>query len=139
MNSEISNQKHDDSTEEDVVRFWSEMPVFPGGEQAMLEFIRKNIIYPDFEKENNIQGKVKVEFTVEIDGSVANFKAYSKRKKRANLENLEKEAVRVVSLLPKFSPAKMQGNPVRITLTIPINFYLIDWKYKLKRFFKSFI
>lgn len=107
--------------EEEPVRFAAEMPVYPGGEAAMLNDIAKNIVYPEFEKENNIQGVVMVEFTVEKDGSISNVKVV---REVQGGKNLGRAAENAVKKLKNFTPAKQNGNPVRLTMTVPVRFTL---------------
>ena len=98
------------------------MAEFPGGTMAMLSFLGQNIKYPQEAKDNNIQGRVLVTFTVQPDGKVTD----------AHVENpvnplLDAEAIRVVSLMPAFNPAlKADGTPVSVTTAVPVNFRLAE-------------
>lgn len=96
-----------------------ESPKFPGGDKAMYEFLSKNIRYPEMAAQNNIQGRVTVQFVVEKDGSIGEVKVV-----RGKDPDLDKEAVRVVKSMPKFIPGKMNGQAVRVWYTLPINFKL---------------
>ena len=96
-----------------------ENPKFPGGEKAMYEYLSKNIRYPEMAAQNNIQGRVTVQFVVEKDGSIGEVKVV-----RGKDPDLDKEAVRVVKSMPKFIPGKMNGQAVRVWYTLPINFKL---------------
>ena len=96
-----------------------EMPMFPGGEEALLEYVHNHTEYPEIARENNIQGKVTVNFCVNPDGSVS----------RATIlqgvdPELNKEALRVVNSLPKFKPGKQGGVPVAVWYRLPISFRL---------------
>ena len=84
-----------------------------------MEFIQKNVRYPAIAKEYNITGKVYVSFIVDKQGNVTNVKIV-----RGVDKNLDAEALRVVSSLPKYKPGKQRGKPVRVMFTIPINFTL---------------
>ena len=95
------------------------MPEFPGGEDAFFKFIQTNLKYPYEAKKAQIEGRVYVEFMVEKDGSVTNVKAA-----KSPNELLSMEAVRVITMLPKYKPGTQNGIPVRIQLTIPIQFAL---------------
>ena len=95
------------------------MPEFPGGEKAMMEFIQTNIQYPDFERENDIQGRVVVGFVVNEDGSI-----YDISIKKSVSKGLDKEAIRVVKMFPKFKPGKQQGKAVRVAYVLPLMFKL---------------
>ena len=108
--------------EEDDEEFFmvvENMPEFPGGDLGLMKFIQKNVRYPAIAKEYNITGKVYVSFIVDKQGSVTNVKIV-----RGVDKNLDAEALRVVSLLPKYKPGKQRGKPVRVMFTIPINFTL---------------
>lgn len=108
--------------EEDDEEFFmvvENMPEFPGGDLALMKFIQKNVRYPAIAKEYNITGKVYVSFIVDKQGNVTNVKIV-----RGVDKNLDAEAVRVVSALPKYKPGKQRGKAVRVMFTIPINFTL---------------
>lgn len=98
------------------------MAEFPGGTMALMSFLSQNIKYPQEAKDNNIQGRVLVTFTVQPDGKVTD----------AHVENpvnplLDAEAIRVVSLMPAFNPAlKADGTPVSVTTAVPVNFRLAE-------------
>lgn len=96
-----------------------EMPQFPGGLNGLMEFLSSNIVYPPVAAENNVQGKVLVQFVVEKDGSVGEVKIL-----RSVEVNLDYEAIRLCKLLPKFEPGLVDGKPVRVWYTLPINFLL---------------
>lgn len=96
-----------------------ESPKFPGGEKEMYNWLSRNIRYPEMAQQNNIQGRVTVQFVVEKDGSIGEVKVV-----RGKDPDLDKEAVRVVKSMPKFIPGKMNGQAVRVWYTLPINFKL---------------
>ncbi len=96
-----------------------QMPVFPGGEAALLKYVSEHIRYPAVAQENNIQGRVVVKFVVTKTGAVG--KAMVVRSKDPDLD---KEALRVVKSLPKFTPGKMNGHAVDVWYTLPITFKL---------------
>ena len=99
-----------------------ELPAkFPGGDGAMIGFVRKNIQYPQDEKKNGIQGMVLIEFVIDTDGSITN-----PRITRSVNPAIDKEAIRVVSILPKFIPAHQQGKVVKQYFNIPVQFKLSD-------------
>ena len=89
------------------------------GDEGLMRYIQKNVRYPAIAKEYNITGKVYVSFIVDKQGSVTNVKIV-----RGVDKNLDAEALRVVSLLPKYKPGKQRGKAVRVMFTIPINFTL---------------
>ena len=97
------------------------MPEFPGGEEAMYEFLAKNLKYPQAAKDSNIQGKVYVQFTVDKDGTIINPKVA-----RDIGGGCGEEALRVVKMMPKWIPGNQRGVKVRTQFTLPITFSLED-------------
>lgn len=95
------------------------MPEFPGGEEALYKYLSKNLKYPDIAKEQNLQGKVFVQFIVEKDGSISNPKAV-----RDIGGGCGEEAVRVVRGMPKWTPGKQRTQTVRVQYTLPVVFQL---------------
>jgi len=102
-----------------IFTFVEQNPQFPGGDGELMKFLQKNIQYPQMERDNDIQGKVLLRFVVMEDGSVADVQVV-----RAVSPGLDKEAVRVVKMLPKFTPGKQQGKPVRVYFNLPVVFRL---------------
>jgi len=96
-----------------------EMPMFPGGEPALLQYIADHTNYPEVAKENNIQGRVIVRFCVTSKGGVNQVSVL----KGVDPE-LDAEAIRVVSTLPTFKPGKQGGKPVPVWYMVPITFTL---------------
>jgi len=96
-----------------------EMPMFPGGEPALMKYIGEHTQYPEIAKENNIQGKVIVRFCVTPKGGVSQVSVL----KGVDPE-LDKEAMRVVTTLPAFKPGKQGGKPVPVWYMVPIAFTL---------------
>ncbi len=96
-----------------------QQPEFPGGEAALMQYIKKNLKYPAFAAENGIQGRVTLSFTVEKDGSIANIEVM-----RSPAEELSKEAIRVVQSMPKWKPGKQRGKAVRVKYVLPVTFRL---------------
>ena len=95
------------------------MPQFPGGQIAMLQYIMKNIKYPEQAMKEGIQGRVTVRFIVEKDGSISDVKPILSVHPLLN-----KEAVRVVESMPKWTPGKHNGKPVRVRFNLPVMFKL---------------
>ena len=95
------------------------MPQYPGGQIAMLKYIMENIKYPKQIMEEGIQGRVTVSFIVEKDGRVSNVRLL-----RSVQPSLDKEAIRVVKSMPKWSPGKQKGKPVRVRFNLPVMFKL---------------
>lgn len=104
---------------EEVFMVVEDQPEFPGGTAALMEFLRKNIKYPSICRENNIQGRVLVTFVVNKDGSIVEVEIA----KGVN-PSLDKEAVRVISQMPKWKPGYQRGKPVRVKYSVPVNFRL---------------
>ena len=96
-----------------------EMPRFPGGDEAMMQFIAKNVKYPEEASKKGIAGRVLVQFIVNTDGSVVEPKVV-----KSVDPALDAEALRVVKLMPKWTPGKQRGYTVRVKFTIPISFRL---------------
>lgn len=96
-----------------------QQPQFPGGTAALMKYLNDHINYPAMAAENNIQGRVVVQFVVTKTGSIGEVKVV-----RGKDPDLDKEAVRVVKSLPKFIPGKMNGHPVNVWFTLPVNFKL---------------
>ena len=95
------------------------MPQFPGGQIAMLQYLMKNIKYPEQAMKEGIQGRVTVRFIVEKDGSISDVKPVLSVHPLLN-----KEAVRVVESMPKWTPGKHNGKPVRVRFNLPVMFKL---------------
>ena len=105
---------------EEVFRSAAHMPSFPGGDGALMSFINKNIRYPQAAQDNNIQGKVVVQFVVTKTGKVGEVKVV-----RGVDKDLDREAVRVCKMLPAFSPGRnATGDPVAVWYTLPVQFKL---------------
>ena len=93
------------------------MPEFPGGMQAMIEYLNTNIKYPKDAIKQEVGGRVMVMFVVETDGSLSNV-----RVARKVFPSLDAEAVRVVKTMPKWKPGKEKGKVVRVNYTLPVVF-----------------
>jgi TonB family protein len=96
-----------------------EMPKFPGGDVGLLKYISKNTEYPESAWRKGLHGKVLVRFCVTAEGKVSLISVL-----RGVCPELDKEAVRVVSMLPPFIPGKIAGKPVPVWYLIPIDFNL---------------
>ncbi len=111
--------EEEEVVEQEIFQIVEEMPSFPGGDQKMLEYIAKNIKYPQIARESGIQGRVFISFVVEPDGSVSNVKVL-----RGIGGGCDEEAMRVVKSMPKWKPGKQRGKPVRVSYNLPVNFRL---------------
>ncbi len=97
-----------------------EKPKFQGGDQNdFTKWVFKNIVYPEIAKENGVQGRVTLQFTVDTKGKVTDVKVV-----RGVDSSLDKEAVRVVSSSPAWTPGKQSGKPVKVRFTFPVIFQL---------------
>ena len=95
------------------------MPEYPGGDQAMMDFVAKNVQYPQEARDKEISGRVLVSFIVEKDGSIADVKVV-----KGIGGGCDEEAVRVVKAMPKWKPGKDKGKPVRVSYMMPFTFKL---------------
>ena len=109
----------DEVVEQEIFKIVEEMPSFPGGEAKLMEYVGKNVKYPQIARETGIQGRVFVNFVVEPDGSVSNVTVL-----RGIGGGCDEEAMRVVKNMPKWKPGKQRGKPVRVQYMLPVNFRL---------------
>ena len=103
--------------DEPPMMFTEEMPEFPGGDEALMAFLQREIQYPEVARNNGITGTVLIEFVVEKDGRVSNAKV-----KVPLFPECDKEAVRGVMAMPKWKPGKNMGKPVRCFFQVPVTF-----------------
>ena len=96
-----------------------QMPSFPGGPSALMEWLSNNVKYPVVAQENGVQGRVVVSFVVERDGSITDVKVV-----RGVDPSLDREASRVVRAMPRWIPGKQNGSAVRVKYTVPVAFRL---------------
>lgn len=116
-----------ETVEEEVVeeeaipfQFVEEKPSFMGGDaNAFSKWVNERLVYPEIAKENGVSGRVTLQFTVNTDGTVSNIKVL-----RGVDASLDKEAVRVVSMSPKWTPGKQRDRAVKVTYTFPVIFQL---------------
>ena len=114
--TEPTKTKDDDDEVFEVVE---QNPQFPGGDQALMAWITKNLKYPSVAKENGIQGRVMVSFVVNKDGSISDTKIT-----RSVDPSLDKEAIRLVYSMPKWTPGRQKGKNVRVKYSLPVTFRL---------------
>ena len=113
-------EEEEEEAAQQIFTVVEEMPDFPdGGLQGLLKFLAKNIKYPVIAQENGIQGRVVCAFVVNKDGSIVDIEVL-----RGVDPSLDKEAVRVLSTMPKWKPGKQRGKPVRVKYTVPVMFRL---------------
>ncbi len=106
-------------SDEDHIAEIEDGPEFPGGTQALLEYMRTHIRYPADAREQDIQGRVLVVFIVNKDGSIAEPEVV-----KSVYPSLDEEALRFISTMPKWNPGMQRGKPVRTRYTLPVNFRL---------------
>lgn len=94
-----------------------QMPEYPGGMQAMIEFLQANMKYPEDAAKQKVEGRVMVQFVVETDGSVTDVHVA-----KQVFPSLDAEAIRVVQAMPKWTPGKDKGRVVRVKYNLPIVF-----------------
>ena len=114
------NVEINDTIEGQIYQVVEKQPEFPGGMTALMKYLRDNIRYPDEARKQNKQGRCFVGFVVETDGSISDITI----KKSAGDEALDKEAMRVVSTMPKWKPGTQGGEAVRVQFTLPISYFL---------------
>lgn len=111
------------TTNDKVESAVEEMPQFPGGEMAMMEYLMRNVKYPKEAEDANKEGKVVVKFIVEADGSIGDTEVVNSVDPL-----LDAEAVRVIKAMPRWTPGKSNGQAVACTYTLPILFKLAPAK-----------
>ncbi len=98
-----------------------QMPEFPGGQSALMNYLSSNIKYPEECRKMGVEGKVFIKFIVDKLGNITNVQIL---RGVPDGQLLEKEAIRVVQSMPKWSPGKQLGKPVDVFFTLPIAFKL---------------
>lgn len=118
-NEVIVEEKKPEPVKEEVFKAVEQMPRFPGGEAALMKYLSSHINYPTMAMENNVQGRVIVQFVVTKTGKIGEVKVV-----RSVDRDLDREAVRVCKTLPDFIPGKMNGQAVNVWYTLPVSFRL---------------
>jgi len=136
--SVTSIQAQTPDSEEQIFAIVEKMPEFKGGEEKLIAFLKANTTYPESARENGISGTVYLTFVVEGDGEISNIKVLKtnfntvfgepldERRMQILGFGLTEEAIRVVSLMPKWEPGRQDGKPIRVQFTLPIKFTLRD-------------
>ncbi len=127
VNMGVEIMDYVESVEEEVIeeeaipfQLVEEKPSFMGGDaNEFSKWVNQRLVYPEIAKENGVQGRVTLQFTVESDGRVTNVKVL-----RGVDSSLDQEAVRVVSSSPRWTPGKQRDRAVRVTYTFPVIFQL---------------
>ncbi len=96
-----------------------DMPQYPGGNNALSAFISQNLKYPENARKNKVEGTVYAQFVVEKDGSVSNIRIL-----QSLHPECDAEVLRVLALMPKWTPGKQRGKPVRVQFNLPVSFKL---------------
>ncbi|MDX2301230.1 MAG: TonB family protein [Microscillaceae bacterium] len=110
-----------EEVEEEIFLVVEEKPEPKGGFSAFYEFIGKNTMYPKMAQQNGIEGKVYVEFVIDKEGKLTDFKVV-----KGVGFGLDEEALRVLGLAPQWKPGKQRGRPVKVKMTVPIVFKLVN-------------
>ena len=105
--------------EEQIFQVVEQMPEFPGGQAECMKWLSKNMKYPQISQENGVQGRVIVQFVVNSDGSIVDATVV-----RGVDPYLDKEALRVIGMMPKWKPGMQRGKAVRVKFTLPVMFRL---------------
>ncbi len=116
---EVIAQPEPKEEETKVFDVVEQMPSFPGGQSALMEYLSKNVKYPVVAQENGVQGRVVVSFVVERDGSITDVKVV-----KSVDPSLDREAMRVISSMPNWIPGKQNGSAVRVKFNVPVSFRL---------------
>ena len=108
--------RKDTATDDKVYEVCEQMPIFEGGDAALLKYLRENLKYPDKTKDRGVQGRVVIGFIVEKDGSLTDVKVL-----RPVDIDLDAEALRVIKGMPKWIPGRQNGKRVRVKYLLPIH------------------
>ena len=111
--------EEEEESEQQIFTVVETMPEFRGGMGALMQYLAKSIKYPVIAQENGIQGRVTCTFVINKDGSIVDAQVL-----RGIDPSLDKEALRVINAMPKWSPGKQRGKPVRVKYTVPVTFRL---------------
>lgn len=117
----INETVKEEQAPKEVYTVVEEMPQYPGGAKALMEFIYSNIKYPEKAKQENIQGRVILRFCINYKGGVEQVTVI-----KGVDPLLDNEAVRVIKMLPQWQPGKQGGKPVNVWYSVPVNFALTD-------------
>ena len=96
-----------------------QMPEYPGGMVAFMDYLIQNMKYPEDAEKQKVEGRVIANFVVETDGSISNVNVV-----KQVFPSLDAEAIRVLQAMPKWTPGKQNGKPVRVKYTVPVTFKL---------------
>jgi len=105
-----------------VFDYVEKMPEYPGGQKAMMEFIQKNLQYPEFAKDNNLQGTVFATFIIDKKGKITDVRIL--RSMNPPCIACDSEIIRVIKKMPKWKQGMQQGKPVMVRFNLPVKFAL---------------
>ena len=108
------------ATTDDICVVAEQMPELPGGQAALIEYLSQQVTYPEEAQANGIEGRVVCSFVVDTDGSITDVEVA----RSSGDASLDQKAVRAVQSMPQWQPAQMDGAPVRVRFSLPINFTL---------------
>ena len=111
--------RKDTATDDKIYEVCEQMPIFEGGDAALLKYLRENLKYPDKTKDRGVQGRLVIGFIVEKDGSLTDVKVL-----RPVDIDLDAEALRVIKGMPKWIPGRQNGKRVRVRYLLPIHICL---------------
>ena len=103
--------------EENIFVHDEEMPEFPGGMDRLIEYIKTNVRLPECVRHGDVQGKSIIEFVVEVDGELEDFRVV-----RSLNKECDNEAIRVLTSMPRWRPGRLRGRPVKIKYVVPVQF-----------------
>ena len=112
-------EEEEEYEEQQIFQVVEDPPGFPGGDEARMRYLQDNIRYPAIAREAGIQGTIFISFVVERDGSITDVQVL-----RGIGGGCDEEAIRVVRNMPRWTPGKQRGRPVRVQFTMPIRFTL---------------
>ncbi|MES2778746.1 MAG: energy transducer TonB [Bacteroidota bacterium] len=108
-----------EENEKEIVSFAEEMPEYPGGQDSMISFISRNLIYPKYEQEKKISGRVVVTFVIDSDGKIK----YPEVVKSVS-PGLDSAALNIIRQMPQWKPGKQNYKPIAVKFTLPLQFKL---------------
>jgi TonB family protein len=115
----IAAAKAEEKKEAETVSVSEKMPEYPGGIKAFMEMITLNMVYPEKARQEKTEGRVIVQFNIDVDGSVCDIAVV-----RSVSAELDAEAMRLIALSEKWTPGEKNGEPVKVKYTIPVSFKL---------------
>ena len=115
----VQNDEPKKNTDREVFDVVEQMPEYPGGLVELMKYISMNVHYPEAAMKTGTQGRVVVQFIIEEDGTVSDARVVQRVS-----DELDAEALRVVSAMPKWTPGRQKGQPVRVKYTMPVTFRL---------------